>query len=126
MTLANCRAKLDARLVSLAGINTSSISWPGVAFQPPANAAWYKVDLIPTGVDPEISGPAHEKGIYQVAIFTPAGVGSGTLLGLADAVIGHFDRKDLTGVATGVPVAGPLQADGAWVFIPVQIPFQTL
>lgn len=126
MTLATCRAKLDIKLTQFSGINTSRIAWPGVPFTPPAGNAWYKVDLIPTGVEPEITGPAHEKGVYQVSVFAPIGTGIGALLGLADAVIAHFDRQNLTGVGTGVPVAGPVLTDGAWIYLPVQIPFQTL
>ena len=128
MTWNAARALLDAKLVTLSGINTARIAWPGVTFVPPAGAAWYKVSFLPTGTDAALGVGAskHEGGIYQVSVFSPDGSGLGTLLGLADAVVALFDRQLLTNIHTGVPVPAPVLTEPGWLQIPVSIPFVVL
>lgn len=128
MTWQTARASLDAKLTTLAGINTAQIAWPNVAFTPTPGTLWYKVSFIPTTVAPEIgSGNVHEKGVYQVSVFAPSGVGMGAGLTVADNLVALFNRVTLTGgVHCGVPVLGSPLQEPDWIHIPVQVPFQIL
>lgn len=123
------RAALDARFLLLPGLDKARIHWPNRVFDPSKAAAGYwKVDFIPATVEPEMgpSGKAHEKGIYQVSVFTPAGTDLGPALQLAQAVVDHFQRQLLPGVQCGVPRIGPYVTEPEWFQIPVSISFQVL
>ena len=125
------RAALDGRLLLLSGIDKDRIHWPNRVFDPAKIAVglgYWKVDFLPASVEPEMgpTGKAHEKGIYQVSIFTPADSGLGPALQLAQAVVDHYQRQVLSGVACGVPRIGPYLVDPEWFHVPVSIPFQAL
>lgn len=123
------RAALDARLLALPGIDPSRIHWPNKVFDPsklcPPGAYW-KVDLLPAGVSPVNSGGDHERGIYQVSRFVPAGSGIAQALQDAQSVVDHFKRQVLSGVAINVPVPAAPLSDAPWLHIPVSISFQVL
>ena len=116
------RAALDARLKTLSGIDYKRICWPNVPF-PAQTLQWWKVDFLPATVEPELSGADHEKGIYQVSIFVPAGGGIGPALVLAQAVADHFKRQVFTHTSCGVPSLSPPIQDPQWLHIAVSIPF---
>jgi hypothetical protein len=119
------RAALDARLLTLTGIVAARIAWPNVVF-PAQTAHFWKVDFLPATVQPELQGADHERGIYQVSIFVPAGTGIGPALVLAQSVADHFKRQVLSGISCGVPVLAPPLQEADWLQIPVSIPFQVL
>jgi hypothetical protein len=119
-------AALEARLKLLAGINTAQIAWPGRPFMPTPGTTHYRVAFLPSGVDPELHGSDHERGIYQVSVFAPAGKGIAFALTLAQAVADHFKRQVFSGVSCGVPTIAPPITEPDWLHVPVSIPFIVL
>lgn len=120
------RAALDARFLTLPGLDPARIHWPNKAFDPCGQSYW-KVAFLPAAVDPEMgSSKDHEKGVYQVSRFVPAGTNFGAALRDAQAVVDLFKRQVLSGVACGVPVPAFIPPEPDWLQIPVSIPFQVL
>lgn len=117
------RAALDSKLAAL----TTAVSWPGKVYTPPTSGPWYKPALLPAGVDTEVGAgvPLRPRGTYQVSVFVPThGAGGiGNLMGLADAVVAHFDRAGLGAVQCGAPSLGPVLEEPDWLHLPVSIPF---
>jgi hypothetical protein len=126
MSLAAANATLNTRFQALPGLDASQVAWPNRAFTPTTGTTYYKVDLIPAGAEPELSGADHEHGIYQVSVFCPSGKGISSALTLAQAVVDHFKRQVFSGIGVFVPTIGPLVQEADWLQIPVSIPFQVL
>lgn len=128
MTWDATRATLDAKFLTLAGLDTAKVAWPGQAFTPTPGSIWYSIALLPAGTDAALgpTGSKHETGIYQVSIYGPPGSGSGDLFRAADAVVALFDRTLGSGVQCGVPTPGPLLTEPDWLHLPVSIPFWVL
>lgn len=124
MTWTVARATLDGRMATLS-IGTAKIAWPNMPLAA-QTALYYQVDFLPATVAPEIGGPAHEGGIYQVTVCAPAGAGLGDALTKAQAVSDHFNRQRLGSIFTGVPTLGPPLQEPNWLRIPVSIPFAHL
>lgn len=123
------RALLDAKLLTLSGIEPARVQFWNRSFTKPTSGVWYQVTLLPAAVEPELGGTAHEKGIYQVSVFRPAEEGPGATLAAADAVVALFSRALLgtsTKVQCGVPVLAPSIPEPDWFHVPVSIPFQVL
>lgn len=123
------RALLDARLLTLAGIDPTKIHWPNRGFTKPTSGGFWKVNFIPSAVDPEFSGSAHEKGIYQVSRFEPTGTDFGPVTQAIDSICALFDRVSLgtaPKVFCGVPIPGPYIQEANYIHLPVSIPFQVL
>lgn len=125
---------LDTRLLALSGIDSTRILFHGLGLEPKQDwPLWYQADLLPAGLDPEMAGADHERGIYQVTVVGRSGrsgSGPGPLISAADAVGAHFRLQRLTSagvvVHCGYPEPGPLLTDSLWIRIPVSIPFQSL
>ena len=129
MSWGAARVALDAKFITLSGINTALIHWPNRKFTEPTSGGYWKVDFLPAAVEPEFSGAAHEKGVYQVSRFVQPDSGIGAALADVDAVIALFSRVVLSGppsIQCGVPVAAPPIQEPNWLHIPVSIPFQVL
>lgn len=124
MTWTAARAALDGRMATLS-IGTAKIAWPNMPLAA-QTALYYQVDFLPATVAPEIGGPAHESGIYQVTVCAPAGAGLGDALTKAQSVSDHFNRQRLGSISTGVPTLGPPLQEPNWLRIPVSIPFAQL
>lgn len=110
------------------GWQDSDCAWPDRPFSP-GSAGFWKVDLLPTGVDSALgaTGNLYERGVFQVSRFEPAGKGAGIALAQADLMGIHLDRKTLT--VTGVTVAllvpsiaAPIQEPN-WLQVPVSVSF---
>jgi hypothetical protein len=124
------RAALDTRLTALPGIDPAKIAWPNRVYDPskstPPGAPYWKVDLLPAGVAPVFSGGDHEFGVFQVSRWVPAGAGIAQALLDAQAMVDHFKKQTLSGIACGVPTIAPPIQEADWMHIPVSIPFQVL
>jgi hypothetical protein len=91
-------AALDGHLAALADL--PPIAWENMRFDAPADgSAYLRVAFLP-GQSAWASlgeGTAtRERGVYQVGVSAPFGFGSGCAEGLADRVIAHFKRRQLT------------------------------
>lgn len=117
---------LDARFLTLSGLGSTYVQFPNTSNDLPPTALHYRIEIIPTGNEPELWGGDHEKGIYQVTVLVPAQDGSQSAMTAAQAVIDHFKRQNLSGVSCGVPALGkPMQLPNWWQ-VPVSIPFIVL
>ena len=126
MSWDTAREILDAKFQTLPELGSAYVQFSNTAPKTPPTAMHYKIDLIPTGVSPELAGSDHERGIYQVTVLDTAGNGSDAALVAAQAVINHFKRQNLSGVSIGVPtLARPIQLPNWWS-VPVSIPFIVL
>lgn len=130
MTWAACQGLLDTRMNALPGLDPARVAWPNEGFDAPTDGVHYRVAFLPNrGWAPYGSGAYNRfAGNYQVSVYVPANTGTAELRAAVDAVCSHFDRLTLTGtvtLTTGTPVpAGPL-LDGAFVHVPVTVPFET-
>ena len=116
---------LSAQLLTLSGIDSSKIQWPNRAFTP--SGSFWRVSFLPATVQPELGGTKdHERGIFQVSRFVPAGTGIGPAIREAQTVVDLFKRQVLSGVSCGVPTLAPPISEPEWLHIPVSIPFQVL
>jgi hypothetical protein len=130
-------AALDDHLAALT--YPPPIAWENMHFDPPADGSTYlRVAFLPGQSSWAWLGEGtatHERGIYQVGISAPFGVGSGEAEELADRVIAHFKRKQLTiasdpsvvasMVRTSLPTRTQAQAvpDEGRVWLAVNVPY---
>ena len=131
MTIAAVRAALESRLY---GISPAiSTAWQNVAYEPTIGTPWQSVALlINDPVDYAVtSDVVEQRGILQVTLHYPAGVGTATALARANAVAARFAPvQTLTSGATNVEIlstahiAAGFALDGWWV-IPVSIPWRS-
>ena len=131
MTVAAIQAALESRLY---GISPAiATAWQNVAFEPTTGTPWQSVALLVN--DPvdyaATSDVVEQRGILQVTLHYPAGVGTATALARANAVAARFAPvQTLTSGATNVEIlstahiAAGFALDGWWV-IPVSIPWRS-
>ena len=86
------RAGLQKRALETSGMPAEgSRSFEGVTFEPQPGEAWVRMTLIPTDSDSIVSGAsATQTGIFQIDLYEPAGLGTGGIEALADAVMDKF------------------------------------
>jgi len=125
MSWQQARAALDSHLAELPMIEWEKVEFQGYDF-PAQTERYWKVDLIPSGVDPVFSGADHEMGIYQVSVWVPTGTGIADALDEVQRIVDHFKKQVLSGVACGVPAPAPLVTEADWLHFPVSIPFSVL
>lgn len=98
-TEARIKALLFARLLTLTGAaGALPIAWPNKSFTPPNNGRFLRVDFIPNRADRlEIaSDGAHQlRGLLQVSVMWPLGVGTDAPLDIAGAIVAAYPA-DLT------------------------------
>jgi hypothetical protein len=115
------------------------IAWENVLFGAPADGSVYlRVAFLPGQSSWAWLGEGtatHERGVYQVGISAPFGMGSGEAEELADRVIAHFKRKQLavtsgpnaaeSVVRTSLPTRTQAQyvPDDGRVWLAVNIPY---
>lgn len=133
MTWTLCRAAGEIHLKGLPGLDQAKLSIPGIKFgKPNPPSTWFKYSFIPTDSWRPLGDSAKRryKGIYQVTVFTPPGMGQAALTMAVDSVVAHFDQKRLAlgGVLidTKDPVPGPFGTETDWESTPITIPFETV
>jgi hypothetical protein len=123
----NVHAALDGHLAALADL--PPIAWENTHFDAPADgSAYLRVAFLPGQSSWAWLGEGtatHERGVYQVGISAPFGMGSGEAEDLADRVIAHFKRRQLTIVRTSLPTRTQAQfvPDDGRVWLAVNIPY---
>jgi hypothetical protein len=126
-------AALDSHLAALADL--PPIAWENVQFDAPADGSVYlRVAFLPGQSSWASLGEGtatHERGVYQVGISAPFGMGSSEAEELADRVIAHFKRKQLaiaaavSVVQTSLPTRTQAQfvPDDGRVWLAINIPY---
>ena len=128
MTIAAIQAALESRLY---GISPAiSTAWQNVEFAPFIGTPWQQVTLlVNTPVDHAVTlDVTEQRGLLQITLYYPGGVGTATALARANAVATRFaPPQTLTSGGTTVEilstpqVGSGLALDGWWV-IPIPVP----
>lgn len=125
MTWETARYRLEERLLTTPGIDTSKIVWPNEGHDH-METLHYRVHFIPIDNEPELHGANHEKGIFQITVQDVVDNGIGASISFAQVLVNHFQRQNLAGVFCGVPkLVNPNQEPDCWRVI-VSIPFTVL
>lgn len=122
------RAALETRL---SGLVAYAIQYEGETKTPTVGTAYLRAHTLPAGTEGAgigTSAPEEHKGIFQVSVFAPIGVGMGAALTIADAVATQFPRglrltSGTVGLICGSPSIGPALTEDAWLHLPVSIPY---
>lgn len=131
MSIKSIRAALMKRLSSLSP--TMETAKPNTNFTPPAaNVPYQRVDLIPAQPDNIVQGAKvfFERGIFQVLLCYPKGVGSKDADARADALQAHFKRGTtlvqggISVLITATPHIGGEVPDPDRFCIPVTVSWQ--
>lgn len=131
MTVATIRAALESRLNGMTP--TLATAWENVPYSPTTGTPWQQVNLlVNTPVDHAINFDVGEqRGILQVVLYYPEGVGSATAAARAQAVATRFaPPQTLTSGGTKVEILstahiGTARAVDEWYAIPVSIPWRS-
>lgn len=125
---------LRDRLQSLSLNPSLPIAWQNVAFKPPADGKYLRVQHIPNMVvRQEITsdGPHRYLGLYQVSVHWPHDRGEFEPREIAAAIVAHFPT-DLRLIEGGVevritkrPEAGDLLVEKRGVQVPVTIEYES-
>lgn len=86
------RAGLQKRALTTTGMPAEgSRAYEGVKFEPQPGEAWVRMTLIPTDSMAIVSGAsATQTGLFQIDLYEPSGLGTGSVEALADAVMDKF------------------------------------
>lgn len=127
---------LLARAQTFATSQGLTIALPNIDFTPPApdkNAKFLRASFLPAetiSLSVGSAGKDQHYGLFQIDVFQ--GIGSGEIASgrIVAAAISYFKRgtamvRDGFNVdVMRTPYRGPQLKDGAWIFIPVRIPYQ--
>ena len=131
MTIAAIQAALESRLYGISPV--ISTAWQNVEFAPVIGTPWQQVTLlVNTPVDHAVTlDVTEQRGLLQITLYYPGGVGTATALARANAVATRFaPPQTLTSGGTTVEILSTpqigsgLALDGWWV-IPVSIPWRS-
>lgn len=126
-------AALFARVSSLVLTPAMPIAWPNIAYVPPANHRYLRVQFVPNVANRiliDSDGPHQHLGLLQLSVYWTKGQGEADVRGKAAAVAAHFpcDLKLYSGV-TAVRITKradvrDLIVEDAAVQIPVMVSFE--
>jgi len=127
MSIATIRAALESRLNGISPALPTA--WSNVAYTPTVGTAWQRVELLVNQpVDYAVtSDVVEQRGILQVTLFYPLGVGTATVAARAEAIRARFaPPQTLTSGGTSVEiVSSPFVSAGVpvdeWWALPVSI-----
>ena len=96
------RAGLQKRAITVSGFpDADNRAFEGLEFTPTADTPWAKMTLIPTANEAFLTGQTNTTtGLFQIDLYEPPGLGTGTLEALLNAV------KDKFRPATRILLAG--------------------
>lgn len=110
------------------------VAWPNMPFTPTPGRPYFKPALLPG--EPTQAGIGESamnrmSGIFQVAVFVPAGIGTKDLRTMCSALEAHFKRGTVlnyNGVKVTIRKAyrGPQLQEANWLQCPVTISFFAL
>jgi len=131
---ASIQATLFARAASLVLSPVHPVSWPNVAFTPPANKKYVRVTHFPNTTDRLYLGnsdPHRHQGILQLTVVAPLNSGESAAREIAGQVADHFPTG-LTLHSGGVQVkitkranTGSVVIDTTEIRIPVSIAYRS-
>lgn len=126
-------AALFARVSSLVLAPAMPIAWPNVAYTPPANHRYLRVQFVPNVANRiliDSDGPHQHLGLLQISVYWTKGQGEADARAKAAAVAAHFpcDLKLVSGSTTvritKRPDVRDLIVEDAAVQIPVMISWE--
>lgn len=132
MSLASIGAALDARLLTLPGIDTANINWEGVLYTPVAGTPYLAVQLIAISRRALGIGPGavlEWDGTYQVSAFWPIGEGRAPAAAVVDSILALFPRglslttTDGTVIKFEASTPIPLITQAPWIQGIARMPF---
>ena len=124
---------LFARLSSLVLAPVHQIAWPNIAFMPPADRRYLRVQYVPNVANRILigsDGPHQQLGLMQVSVYDAKGKGETRAREIAGLVAGHFstDLKlhsaPITVRITKRPDVRDLIVEDAAIQIPVMIAWE--
>lgn len=130
MSLQIIRRALEKKLAALTP--AISIAYENAPFTPAAGTPYCRVNLLPNTPDNSTMGSAMfiERGLFQVMLCYPLGVGPATAEAQAQLVRAHYKRgtsmleSGLTVLVTNTPRIAPSTVDGDRYCIPITVPWQ--
>jgi hypothetical protein len=108
---------------------TTPIAWENVDYAPTIEVLYFQATLLPAEPSVLSLGEApwqERKGIFQISVFSAAGIGWGVPKGKAAEIVAAFKPRTAF-IANGLRVIcekawpGPALADNGWYHIPVSI-----
>lgn len=130
MSLSTIRKALEQRLAAMSP--ALATAYENAVFTPVQGTAYQRVNLLPATPDNSIqgSGGYFERGIFQVTLCYPIGVGPATIEDRAQLVRAQFKRGTtmvqgaVAVLVIDTPSVSPAFIDGDRYCIPVSVPFQ--
>ena len=131
----NIRRAFEVRLAALPSL--PSVAWPNRAF-PPVGTSMPDKYLQPFMLPGEpfqaeigTAGANRHSGVYQISVFTAAGIGMDAMDALVGALCDHFKRGTLLpfgGVTVSIIKAYPsaTQQETDWQHVPITIRYKVL
>ena len=126
-------AALFARVASFVASPALPVAWPNVAFTPPANQRYLRVQFVPNTTNRALidsDGPHQHLGLLQVSVYWTKGQGETSPRDIAGDLAAHFpcDLKlhsaGLTVRITKKPDVRDLIVEDAAIQIPVMIEYE--
>ena len=132
MSLSLIRQAFEKRLAQLSP--ALSTAFENVQFTPVPNVPYQRVNLLPAAPDNSIQGATNyfERGLFQITLCYPQGVGAGAAEANAQLLRTHFKRgsalleEDLTITVIETPKVAPARLEGDRYEIPISVAFQAL
>jgi hypothetical protein len=107
-------------------------AWEGVSFTPATGVPYQRAHMLPATPDNRQMGSSMriERGVFQVMLCYPSGVGSATAQARADAVVAWFKRGTTLSsggvqtIVTDTPAKSPAFIDTDRYVVPISIRYQ--
>ena len=132
MSLRLIRQAFEKKLALL--IPKLPVAYENVQFSPVPNIPYQRVNMLPAMPDNRIQGSANyfERGVFQITLCYPQGVGPGAAEAQSQLLRTHFKRgtalleAGLTVTITETPRVAPARLEGDRYEIPISVAFQAL
>lgn len=132
MSLSLIRQAFEKRLALLSP--ALSTAHENVQFTPLPGTPYQRVNLLPAAPDNSIQGGASyfERGLFQITLCYPQGVGAGAAEAQSQLLRTHFKRgsalleSGLTITVIETPKVAPARLEGDRYEIPISVAFQAL
>lgn len=124
MSLATARRDIEKRLADNWG--TTPIAYDGVPFDPPADAAWIRLQILDGDafrVNIGQPGVHRQTGVIMIQIYTPTETGSNTARQYADTLSALFRDITFNGITCRTPNPFNIGDTGGWYQFNVAIPY---
>ena len=128
------QAALETKLSAFATLNSYSVAWPNVKFEPASEPylAAFNLPAETTTVGLENTSSNDYQGIYQIDVRCKKGKGGNESRTIVDAVLGEFSKGSTQTVNTTKVViqqswaSGSFDIDDSWFVVPVSVKYRAL